>query len=155
MATNLQDAINDGNAYTWHFVDDDIDTLDTLGLLKNTGTKNMRIVEISLQGGNVASLYNIHVQDPTVTGTPTGTAVVAVKMGRKDNNNATKNAVAKADETGYATQGDLLYSVQVPITTEVVRNMHNMILEPGAAIAVDQVTEATAGGLTIVGYFES
>lgn len=155
MATTLAQGIANGDAYTWHFIDDDIDTLDTIGLLKNTGNVNIRIHEINIQGGNASSLYNIHVQDPTVVGTPTGTAVVAIKMGRTDNNKDVNGASAKADETGYATQGTIIESVQVLALTRVSVNMHSRVLEPGACIAVDQVTESTAGGMSIVGYFEN
>jgi len=155
MALTLSDGIKDGNAYTWNFLSDDIDAGDTIGLIKNTGNTNLRIAEININGGNAASLYTIHTHDATVAGTPAGTAVVAVSMSRSDNNKDVTSASAKADETGYASLGSVIEEAAVGATTRVSVNMHNRVVAPGATIAVDQETESTAGGMTIVGYFEN
>lgn len=153
MARTLEDAIRDGDAYTWHYLSADIDAGDTLGLLKNTGNRMLHVHVIRITGGNAASLYTIHKQLAPDSATPAGTAVAGVAIGRKNNNLAATDAIAIADETGYAGLGTVIDEVGVGITSTLNVDMYDLVLKPNEAIAVDQETENTAGGMTIIGWF--
>lgn len=154
MAVNFDDAVRDGDAYRLTGLSADIDAGDTVLLVKNTGNRNFRVKELIINGGNAASLYKIHFQD-TATTAPAGTAVYAVALnGRKDVGNGATDLIAMNDETGYATQGTILEESAVPAATRVVVDMGGMVLGTNQAIAVDQVTESTSGGATLVGWFE-
>lgn len=154
MARALLDAVRDGDAYRITALSADIDAGDTVLLVKNTGTRNFRVSKIIINGGNAASLYDIHFQD-TATTAPAGTAVVPVAMnGRKDNGAGATDLNCKADETGYSSQGTILEEAAVPAATRVEIDMDDFVLGTNQAVAVDQVTESTSGGATLVGYFE-
>lgn len=155
MAVEFKDAVRDGDAYRITALDADIDAGDTMLLVKNTGNSNFRVKEIIINGGNAASLYDIHFTDASSAQTPAGTAVVPVALnGRKDNGKGSTDLVAKSDETGYSTQGTILEEATVGATTRVVVDMGGMVLGTNDAVGVDQVTESTAGGVTLVGWFE-
>lgn len=152
MAKDLQTSIDDGDAYIWTAATADIDAGDTLLLVKNISNRNLHIDEIVIQGGNATSLYTIHFQD-TATTTPAGTAVTGVPMNGRKSSQAETLATAKSDETGYSSQGTKVFQPAVLATTTVVQNMHGFILGTNQAIAIDQVTESTSGGASIVGHF--
>ena len=153
MARTLEDSVRDGDAYRLTGLSADIDAGDTVLLVKNTGTRVFKVAQIIINGGNATSLYDIHFLD-TASTAPAGTAVLAVPLnGRKDNGYGTTALIAKNDETGY-TQGTILEEAAVLATTRVVVDMHDMALGNNQAIAIDQITESTAGGVTVVGFFE-
>lgn len=153
MARTLDDAVRDGLAYRWNFLIADIDAGDTVALLKRTGERRLRIHSIIIEGGNVTSVYDIHKQAAAATA-PAGTAVSAVSLNTENDTGQDSGAVAKADETGYSTQGTILEEANILANERHVIDMHNMALALNEAIAIDQVTESTAGGVTIVGWFE-
>ena len=152
MANTLSDSVKDGTAYLAVGLSADIDAGDTMLLVKNTGNRDFRVDHIAISGGNAASLYDIHFHDTAATA-PAGTAVTAVPMNKNAATNLADDLTCKADETGYSSQGTILAEAVVGVTTRVVVDMQGFTLGYNQAIAIDQVTESTAGGCTLVGYF--
>jgi hypothetical protein len=152
MANNLADSVKDGVAYRLTALSADVDAGDTLLLVKNVNTRDFKVDHIVINGGNVASLYDIHYQ-ATADTTPAGTAVLAAPLNPNGDSGEGGDLTAKADETGYSTQGTILEEASVGANSRVVVDMNGLTLGYNQAVAVDQVTESTSGGCTLVGYF--
>ena len=138
-----------GNAYSWSNLTYDPDAADTILLVKNTGTSHLHITKVIIY---CDTLTVAQIQRPTtVVATPTGTAVTGVNL-NGSSANATA-ATAKADETTNV-QGAIIASPIVPASIPVQIDFDGaLILTTNQSIGVDFVTAATAGIVTIIGYF--
>lgn len=144
------EAIINGNGYVWTAQDTDVNAADTLLALRNDGNQKLVIDRIVVTGGNVASRYEAHII--TATYTSAGTAVTGVNLNTGSKNIA-QDVTSHADETGN-TQGTVFADLAVGITTVLVFETPGLVLANGIALAVDQVTESTAGAVAFWGHFE-
>lgn len=147
-------AIDRGDAYVFHAIDADVVAGDTMLALRNDSpTRKLVIERIVVINGNVATLYAIHLI--TAAFTAAGTAVAGVNMNGLSNKSAAALATAIHDETGN-TQGAILQDVGAGVAVETydVPGLVGLVLAPGTAIGIDQVTESTAGSASIYAYFE-
>jgi len=154
--TPWQKACRRGDAYLWQNATADIATGETMVLVRNDSTtRNIVIHGIYIGNGNVAATtYDIHYV--TAAFTNAGTNIVGINMNA--NFGAATDVTATADETGntqgtvimdyislVAAKGDMLTAANFPAI--------GITLAGGTAIAVDQITESTAGVGGIYGYF--
>ncbi len=145
----IEDASEAGQAYSWTSGNIDIDAGDTILLVKNTSDTNFHVTTIVLSGGNVATRYTVHF--PTTDVTVAGNTIVGVNLNTGSANVA--DATAASDETGNS-QGDIINDVSLLATTSFTLHTEGILLAKNKSIAIDQVTESTAGSVTIVGHYE-
>jgi len=140
----------EGQAYSWTNATYDPDAADTILLVKNTGTQKLHVTKIIIY---CDTLTVAQIQRPTTTvATPTGTAVTGVNLNGSSANAAA--ATAKADETTNV-QGEIIASPIVPAGIPVQIDLDGaVILTTNQSIGVDFVTAATAGIVSIFGYFD-
>lgn len=148
--TPFQRALNRGDAWSWTSVAADIDTGDTMLMVRNDSTvRDLIIEEITVNNGNVAATYDIHIV--TAAYTAAGTAVTAVNLNTNYTGNAA-TATAFGDESGN-TQGSVLqeFTAGVAVATYIIPM--NVRLKGATALGIDQITESTAGSVQMRGYF--
>ena len=145
----IEDASEDGQAYTWTSGNIDIDAGDTILLVKNLSDTNLHVSAIVISSGNVDTRYTIHF--PTTDVTVAGNTITGVNMNTGSANVA--DASAASDETGNS-QGDIVVDVSLLALTTQTLLTPGVILAKNKSIAVDQVTESTAGSATIIGHYE-
>lgn len=138
-----------GSAYSWVSGDLNVAAADTMLLVKNTSDTPLHIHSIEVSSGNVATRYEIHL--PTSEVTPTGTAVTGTNLNTGKPNVA--DATAKSKETDNS-QGNVIRDVSLLATTTLYLRMEGLILAKNKSIGVDQVTESTAGSVTIIGHYQ-
>lgn len=138
-----------GRAYSWNSLDIDIDAADTLLLVKNDSSASLYIDYMIISAGNVATRYEVHI--PAAEVTVTGTVVVGFNLNTGSSNVAT--ATAASDETNN-TQGTIIYDISLLPTTTLVVLTTGLILSEDKSVGIDQVTESTAGNVTIYGHYE-
>lgn len=152
--TDFQQAIEDGDAYSWSALTYNMTAKDTiLGVENNSATRDLYIQEIHIQS-DTASQFIVH----TETGlTMAGTNVVAgVNLNRNSGNVAP--ATAYDDETGN-TAADA-YTKR--LITGLCAADGNVVLELGGCVilpndhfvGVDLTADAGACNVTIIGYFK-
>jgi len=155
--TPFQQACFAGDAYYWLSASADIDAGDTMLLVRNDSQRLMVVEAITIVNGNVAACtYDIHVV--TNSFTAVGTAVTGWNM-RSDKPDAGGLVTAMADETGNV-QGRVIQdhiftvaSIWDVLTQKDVPALGALTIGSGHAIAVDQITESTAGQVAITAYF--
>ena len=146
-------AIEAGNAYSWSNLTYDPDAHDTiLGVENNSSTQDLVIQEIRVSG-DTATQFVVHTSSGV---TMAGTAVTGVNLNRNSNNTA--SATAKADETGNGQQaasytGRLFAGLIAADGTATIDVDGAIVLPNDHNIGVDFTTAATAGNITIIGYF--
>ncbi len=145
-----------GDAYYWASADADVNTGDTLILVKNKTEKRYLMIHGAfIMNGNVAATtYDFHV---VTTGfTDTGTLLTGINMNA--NFGVTGDAIAWGDETGN-TQGTVIFD---HITTSAAVNelftsddvsAFPLLIPPGGAFGIDQITESDSGWAGVYGYF--
>jgi hypothetical protein len=146
-----EQALNAGNAYIWTTATADINAGDTmLAIRNNSSTQDLIITDIYITNGNVdACIYDIHIV--TAAYTNAGTAVTGATLNTNYANAAPVDATQ--DETGN-TQGKVLMEFTAEAATRVERiPLPGIRLKSATALAVDQITESTAGSVMMVGYF--
>ena len=160
----LHEASLSGQAFAWNAVSADIDTGDTMLLVRNDSSSKKLVIEKAYVWADVAASFDIHVV--TASFTIAGTAVTGVCLNKASATVA--DATAKADETGN-TQGDIIATTR---NTRYVRGngddnadiaaasegrwvdlSGSVILGENQAIAVDIQGESAAFECTIIGYF--
>jgi len=153
--TDFQKAVEDGDAYAWASLTYDPDGHDTiLSVENNSATRDLYIQEIHIQS-DTASQFVVHSGSGN---TQAGTAAVT---GTNMNRNSGKVAPATAycDETANGEQaGGYLrrfYSGLVAADGNVLIPVGGTIVLPNDHfIGVDFTTAATAGNVTIIGYYK-
>lgn len=151
----LEDASELGQAYIWASGNLDIDAGDTMLLVKNTSDTALHITGIIVSAGNVATRYVIHLPttEVTVTAGAGGAVVVGVNINTGSANVA--DASAASDETNNAfAQANAILDISLLPTTTYTQLTQGIILAKNKSVAVDQVTESTAGAVTIVAHYE-
>jgi len=138
-----------GDAYSWTSVAADIDTGDTMLMVRNDSARNLILSRLTVTGSNVAGILDLHLV--TAAYTAAGTAVTGINLNSASSKTA--DATAFGDETGN-TQGSVLMELVVPITTPYTVDLDGVVVGPGHAVGLDQITEATAGSAQLVGYFQ-
>lgn len=144
-------AVRNGDAYIWTAETYDYDTADTIISVRNDhSTKNLHITKVKLHGDTETEV-EIHV--PNTTFTPTGTALVGENLNRTIQRTA--EATAKVDETGQATQGDVIERVRIKADTDYEVDFGGaLILGHDDAVAVDYATDGGEAHISIWGYFK-
>ena len=140
-----------GDAFSWFVTSVDIDTGDTLFIVRNDSSlKDLVIESVTIYNGNVAATtYDFHVV--TAGYTAAGTASVGTNLNSNFANGGA--CTAKSDETGNA-QGTVIEEY-ITVTASVTYGPLpvGVRLGTGHAFGVDQITESTAGGVRVIGYF--
>lgn len=142
-----------GEAFIWTIETYDYDGADTILSVRNIhATKKLHIHKIFLHGDTETEV-EIHV--PTSDYTPTGTAVVGQGLNRTFDVDATAYATAIADETGQATQGDVIERRRIYANTLMEVPLEGALILPNKkAVAVDYVTAGTEAHVSIWGFFK-
>lgn len=143
-------SLDSGSAFIWTSQDTDIDAADTMLLVRNDSEKPLIIDGFIITGGNAISRYECHIV--TASFTAAGTAIANFNMNTGSANVA--NVTAFEDETGN-TQGTVIYDITAGVTITVQVPTPGLVLAQGHSFGIDQVTESTAGNVTIFGHFES
>ena len=145
----LENALTKGDAYVWTAQDDNIVAADTMLSVRNDShTQKLAIVRVEVTNGDVATRYEIH--KITASYTATGTVADEINLGGTGQKAPVS---AFADETGQATQGTVFAEIGAGVPVETYHRDTFLVLNQGEAVAVDQVTESTAGACSIYGYF--
>lgn len=152
VESELEDASEEGQAYSWVSGNLDIDAADTMLLVKNKSDTELHITAITCAAGNVATRYVLHL--PTTDVTVAVGAGGAVVVGRNLNTGSANvaDASAASDEEGNS-QGNVIDDISLLPTTTLVVNVEGVILAKNKSVAVDQVSESTAGSVTIKGHY--
>ena len=143
-----------GDAYSWSSLTYDPDANDTiLGVQNNSSTKHLYIHQITVTCDTITQ-FVVHTESGV---TMTGTAVTGVNLDRSCTTLAA--ATAKADETGNGQQAagytGRIYTARVGANGLVVLEPKGSIILPNDwMIGVDFTTAATAGNVSIIGYFK-
>ena len=143
-----ENALTKGDAYIWASIDADVNTGDTLLIVRNDShTQKLVMVRVELTNGDVASLYPIHKVTVAYTASNvTANEINAGGTGKK------APASASNDETANA-QGTILGYIGAGVAVETYHRDTLVVLNEGEALGVDQVAESTAGACTMYGYF--
>ncbi|KKM61545.1 hypothetical protein LCGC14_1530680 [marine sediment metagenome] len=142
-----------GEAFIWTIETYNYDAADTILSVRNIhATKKLHIEKVFLHGDTETEV-EIHV--PTSDYTPTGTAVVGQGLNRSRDVDASAYATAIADETGQATQGDVVERRRIKADTDMQVNFDGaFILANKQAIAIDYVTVGGEAHISIWGFFK-
>ncbi|KKM89232.1 hypothetical protein LCGC14_1250720 [marine sediment metagenome] len=142
-----------GESFIWTIETYNYDAADTILSVRNIhATKKLHIHKIILHGDTETEV-EIHV--PTTDYTPTGTAVVGQGLNRTFDVDATAYATAIADETGQATQGDVIERVRIKADTDMEIPFNGaLILNNKKAVGVDYVTVGGEAHISIWGFFK-
>lgn len=143
-----------GKAYSWSSLTYDPDANDTiLGVQNTSSTENLHICQITITSDAITQ-WVVHTSSGV---TMAGTAVTGVNLNRSSTNLA--SAIAKTDETGNTQQADgytgRIYTGRVPANGHVLLEPNGSIILPNNwMIGVDFTAAATAGNITIIGYYK-
>lgn len=142
-----------GEAFVWTIETYNYNAADTILSVRNIhATKKLHIEKVFLHGDTETEV-EIHV--PTSDFTPTGTAVIGQGLNRSRDVDATAYATAIADETGQATQGDVVERRRIKADIDMEVNFNGaLILANKQAIAVDYVTVGGEAHVSIWGFFK-
>ncbi|KKK86674.1 hypothetical protein LCGC14_2760890 [marine sediment metagenome] len=142
-----------GEAFIWTIETYNYTAADTILSVRNIhATKKLHIDRIILHGDTETEV-EIHV--PTTDYTPTGTVVVGQGLNRTFDVDATAYATAIADETGQATQGDVIERRRIKADTDMVVNFKGAFILPNKkAVAVDYVTVGAEAHISIWGFYK-
>lgn len=138
----------EGQAYIWTSQDLDIDAADTLLLIKNDNAEPLHVQQIIFSAGNAATRYEVHIVTADIT--PAGNTVTGFNMNTNSGNVA--EATAKSDETAN-TQGTVIYDINLLATTTFTVHTDGLLLAKNISLGIDQVTESTAGNVTVIGHY--
>ncbi|KKK70147.1 hypothetical protein LCGC14_2926910 [marine sediment metagenome] len=144
----MENALTKGDAYIWCSQDINIGAGGTMLIVRNDShAQKLVIVRIEVTNGNVATRYEIHKVTAAYTADDdSATEINAGGWGKG------APATATADDDGN-TQGTVFAEIGAGVAVETYARDIGMVLNQGEAIGVDQVTESTAGNVTLYGYF--
>lgn len=142
-----------GEAFIWTIETYDYAAADTLLSVRNVhATKQLHIEKVHLHGDTETEV-EIHVVSAAFT--PTGTAVVGQGLNRTRDIDATAYATAIADETGAATQGDVIERRRIKADTDMDISFDGaLVLNTNKAIGIDYVTDGAEAHVSIWGYYK-
>ncbi len=151
VGTAFQAATIRGDAYLWFATQRDVVAGETLFMIRNdSGSQDLVIDSVELLNGNVAQcVYDFHIV--TVGYASAGTLITGTNMNLDFGNTAAVDA--RADETGN-TQGTVFKEYRA-FVVDAYSDFPNMglILKPGTAFGIDQITESDSGAVSVKGYF--
>ena len=151
IETELVEASEMGDSYSWSNVSYDYAAADTILLVQNTSTTQTMHIDFMYIQGSTATEVVIHC--PTIAFVPTGTAVTGTNMNRTSGKTAV--AIAKANET-QNTQGAVIFRGAIaaaPSDPYVIAMGGALTLGYGQSVGVDFVTDGSAARVTIIGHF--
>ena len=142
-----------GEAFIWTIETYNYAGGDTILSVRNIhATKKLHIHKIFLHGDTETEV-EIHV--PTSDYTPTGTAVVGQGLNRTFDVDASAYATAIADETGQATQGDVIERRRIKANIDMEVPFEGALILPNKkAVAIDYVTVGGEAHVSIWGFFK-
>lgn len=149
--TELVEASELGDSYSWSNVSYDYAAADTILLIQNTSITQTLMIDFFYIQGSTATEVVVHC--PTIAFVPAGTAVTGTNMNRTSGKSA--SAIAKANETNN-TQGAIVFRGAIaaaPSDPYVIALGGSLILGYGQSVGVDYVTDGTACRVTIIGHF--
>ncbi len=147
------DLVASNQAYAWNSQDIDIAAAGTIIAVRNDSPdQDLVITHAIISGGNANTRYEVHkVTAAYTSGTQAnGAAINGVPMGPGGGKAA---ATSHSDETGNV---QVAANVFMEVTLKAVTSIEvliGLVLGGGEAIAIDQVTESTAGAAIVFGYF--
>lgn len=141
----------DGDAYSWSNLTYDYTALDTILLVKNTGSNELHIQTIWVSV-DAATEVVVHVPTTTVT-SPTGTAVVGVNLNTASGKTA--DATAIAGETTNSRGGVVFAGLIAANDIRPIPLGGALIIAPNDSIAVDFVDVGAKCNVVIFGYFHN
>ena len=142
---------DDGQAFSWTSTNYDYDALDTILLIKNTGSNVLHVHKAAFYS-DTATQVIIHRPVADVV-TPAGTATAGVNL--NGNSNLAAEATAITDETTNV-QGDILISFWLPAGQPVTLEYDDAVLfGTNQSFAVDYVTAGAACIVNVIGFFEA
>lgn len=141
-----------GLAFSFDSGERDIDAGDTMLFVKNTGSANMILSSLTLNGSNVICQWEVRIGNATTTPVATGGTVAGTNLNR---NFAAKAAPAQAiwDESAVA-NGDIVDRHFTPITDTHHVDLRGLVLGQNHYIQINQVTESTSGSAILFGHFD-
>ncbi len=142
-----------GLAYTWSSGTYDPDAGDTILSVKNTSTtRHIHIQNIWLSCDTETRVVIHLLSDNSI---PAGTSITGTNLNMTSGNIA--EATATRDDTGYATQGSILWSGEIQAATNPLMVAFDgaVILGTNDAIGVDYVSASTAADVVICGHFDT
>jgi len=148
--TELEQAVQNGDAYVWCFTGYDYDAADTVMHIKNTDTvRELVLCQINLYC-DTASKVQVHKPSGT---TIAGTSITGVNMNVSSSNTAL--ATTTQDETGN-TQGTVLINKYVAANGTIdLIDEGQIVLGYGKELGVDIVTAGTMAYGQIIGFYRS
>ncbi len=155
ILTEFDQAVIDGRAFSWIGQTYDPDAHDTLlGVANNSRTHVLKVQKIIISSDTASAIQVFAISGVTLA----GTAVPGTNLNRSSARVA--DATAKADETGQNAQGSS-YPIhflhrRVAANSLVTLDVNGAIVLPyDWMVGVDLTTAATAGNVTILGWFEA
>ena len=151
VESELHDAAESGQAFSWASDTYDPDQDDTILMLKNTGDAPLHITDMWIHSdADTRALVHL----PTSEVTMAGTLITGVNLNTARNDVA--NADARRDETGN-TLGDLIWSTEIYAIGDAAHIPWGgaLILGKNKAVGVDFTVAATAADVVFWGFFES
>lgn len=145
--------VANNQAYSWNSQDIDIATGSTLLAVRNDSPDQDLVIDrMIITGGNVPVRYEVHKVTAAYTSATqgNGAAVPGVPLGP---GGGVAAATAHSDETGNAQVAANVFMDPTLPATSTLELLVGLVLGGGEAIAIDQVTESTAGSVIIFGYF--
>ena len=151
VESELHDAAEIGQAYTWASDTYDPDQDDTILMLKNTGDNPLHITDMWIHSDTDTRAL-VHL--PTSEVTMAGTSIIGVNLNTGRNDVA--DADARRDETGN-TLGTLIWSTEIYAIGDAA-HIHwggALILAKNKAVGVDFTVAAAAADVVFWGFFET
>ncbi len=140
-------------AYCWSSKDIDIAAAGTIIAVRNDSPDQDLVIDrLIISAGNANTRYEVHkVVLAYTSGTQAnGALVIGIPLSPGGGKAA---ATSHSDETGNAqVAGNVFMEVTLKITTSIELEC-GLVLGGGEAIAIDQVTESTAGAAMVFGYY--
>lgn len=150
VISNLEhESEKNGKAYNWTSGVVDIDSGDTVLLVKNTSDTPLHIEIISIANGSLASAYTVHL--PTTEVTPAGVTVTGTNLNTGKSEVA--EAISKSDETDN-TQGNIIAVEFMAVDADVDINVSGLILGKNKSVAVDVTENTVESCVTVIGHYE-
>jgi len=148
VETDFESSSEDGLAFNWSSGIINIDSGDTVLLLKNLSDTPLHIESIAINNGSTASQYQVHL--PTTEVTATGTAVSGTIL--NTGKSGSPDATAKSDETDN-TQGDIIFTPMMAVDSDRTINTVGLILGKNKSVGIDVVETTTEAGVTIRAHY--
>ncbi len=148
-----EDLVASNQSYAWNSQNIDIAAAGTLLAVRNDSPdQDLVITHGIISGGNASTRYEVHkVTAAYTSGTQAnGAAINGVPMGPGGGKAA---ATSHSDETGNVQVAANVFMEVTTLAVTTIEVQIGLVLGGGEAIAVDQVTESTAGAVILFGYF--